>query len=172
VTARARAGRPASRGLDLPGLPRHGHAHRHQAQVAVDADDPVLPAHPFGGVVGDAHDDLQVRRNSTGFGVAAATVKASIASSKSRRPRTGQLNSKVETTAMGRMAISSPGRALPVPATSGRNETRTPGNHHAERSEADFPAESAPQEATPERHLLGGEMGMFGQRGFPISPSR
>jgi hypothetical protein len=58
------------------------------------------------------------------------------------------------------------------PATHGWNETRTPGNHHAARSAADFAAESAPQEAAPKRHLLGGEMGMFGQRGFPISPSR
>ncbi|MGZ8691342.1 MAG: hypothetical protein ACXWZT_01285, partial [Gaiellaceae bacterium] len=59
-------------------------------------------------------------------------------------------------------------------------EMRTPGIHHAARSAADFAAESAadfaaesaPQEAAPERHLLRGEMGMFGQRGFPISPSR
>jgi hypothetical protein len=28
----------------------------------VDADDPVLPVHPLGGVVSDADDDLQVRR--------------------------------------------------------------------------------------------------------------
>jgi hypothetical protein len=46
------------------------------------------------------------------------------------------------------------------------------GNHHGARSAADFAAESAPQEPTPERHLLAGGMGTFGQRGFPISPSR
>ncbi len=73
---------------------------------------------------------------------------------------------------MAEWPISSPGRALPVPATSDRNEMRTPGNHHAARSAADFAAESAAQEAAPERHLLGGGMGAFGQRGFPISPSR
>ena len=36
--------------------------HRHQAQIAMDADDAVLPDHPLGRVVGDADDDLQVGR--------------------------------------------------------------------------------------------------------------
>jgi hypothetical protein len=49
-------------GPHLTRLPWHCDANRHQAQVAMDADDPVLPAHPLSGVVGDANDDLQVRR--------------------------------------------------------------------------------------------------------------
>jgi hypothetical protein len=50
----------------LTGFPWHGHAYRHQAQVAVDADDPVLPVHPLGGVVGNADDHLQVRYDREG----------------------------------------------------------------------------------------------------------
>ena len=43
---------------------------------------------------------------------------------------------------MGRTAYLVAGAGFARPGYSGRNETRTPGNHHAERSEADFPAES------------------------------
>jgi hypothetical protein len=49
-------------GPHLTRLPWHRHANSHQAEVAVNADDPVLPVHPLGGVVGDADDDLQVSR--------------------------------------------------------------------------------------------------------------
>ena len=47
---------------DLAGPPPERYAHGHEPQVAVDADDPVLPPHPLRGVVGDADDDLQMRR--------------------------------------------------------------------------------------------------------------
>ena len=46
----------------LSGLPGNRHPDRHEAEVAMDADDPVLPVHPLGGVVGDADDDLQMSR--------------------------------------------------------------------------------------------------------------
>ena len=50
------------RRLRLVRLPRDRDADRHQPEVAVHADDPVLPHHPLRRVVGDADDDLQVRR--------------------------------------------------------------------------------------------------------------
>jgi len=63
---------------------------------------------------------------------------------------------------MGRMAISSPGRALPVPCTSDPNKKRTSGNHHAERSEADFPAEQGRRDSNPRPTVLEYAAGRLG----------
>jgi hypothetical protein len=73
--------------VSLPG--RRGHADRHQPKVAVDADDPFLPRHPFGGVVGDADDHLQVRRFTGRWRGCGRTANVSSASKKSRRTFTG-----------------------------------------------------------------------------------